>query len=34
MGSTDALSWKDEIETSEDNREIMLLKARDQYFHI
>ena len=34
MGPTDALSWKDEIETSDDNREITLLKGRDQYFHI
>ena len=34
MGPADALSWKDEIETSNDNREITLLKGRDQYFHI
>ena len=34
MGPADALSWKDEIETSDDNREITLLKGRDQYFHI
>ena len=34
MGPTDALSRKDEIETSDDNREITLLKGRDQYFHI
>ena len=34
MGPADALSWKDNIKTSDDNREITLLKARDQYFHI
>ena len=34
MGPTDALSRKDDIETCDDNREITLLKARDQYFHI
>ena len=34
MGPTDALSWKDNIETSDDNREITLLKSKDQYFHI
>ena len=34
MGPTDALSRKDEIETSNDNREITLLKGRDQYFDI
>ena len=34
MGPTDALSRKDEIETSDDNREITLLKGKDQYFHI
>ena len=34
MGPTDALSRKDDIETSDDNREITLLKGRDQYFHI
>ena len=34
MGPADALSWKDEIETSDDNWEITLLKSRDQYFHI
>ena len=34
MGPTDALSRKDEIETSNDNREITLLKGKDQYFHI
>ena len=34
MGLTDTLSWKDEIETSNDNREITLLKGKDQYFHI
>ena len=34
MGPADALSRKDEIETSNDNREITLLKGKDQYFHI
>ena len=34
MGPADTLSRKDEIETSDDNHEIMLLKGRDQYFHI
>ena len=34
MGPTDALSQKDEVETSDDNREITLLKGKDQYFHI
>ena len=34
MGPADALSRKDEIETSNDNRKITLLKGRDQYFHI
>ena len=34
MGPADALSWKDEIKTSNDNREITLLKGKDQYFHI
>ena len=34
MGPADALSWKDEIETSDDNRKITLLKGGDQYFHI
>ena len=34
MGPADALSRKDEIETSDDNQEITLLKGRDQYFHI
>ena len=34
MGPADALSWKDDIETSDDNWEITLLKGRDQYFHI
>ena len=34
MGPADALSWKDDIKTSNDNREITLLKSRDQYFHI
>ena len=34
MGPTDALSQKDDIETNNDNREIMLLKGWDQYFYI
>ena len=34
MGPADALSQKDNIETSDDNREITLLKGKDQYFHI
>ena len=34
MGPTDALSRKDDIETGNDNREITLLKGKDQYFHI
>ena len=34
MGPADALSRKDEIETCDDNREITLLKGKDQYFHI
>ena len=34
MGPADALSQKDEIETSDDNWEITLLKQKDQYFHI
>ena len=34
MGPADALSRKDEIETSGDNGEITLLKGKDQYFHI
>ena len=34
MGPVDTLSQKDEIETSNDNCEIMMLKGRDQYFHI
>ena len=34
MGPTNALSRKDKIETSDDNREITLLKGKDQYFHI
>ena len=34
MGPTDALSQKEEVETSNDNREITLLKGKDQYFHI
>ena len=34
MGPADALSRKDDIKTSDDNREITLLKGKDQYFHI
>ena len=34
MGPADALSQKDEVETSDDNQEIMLLKGKDQYFHL
>ena len=34
MGPTDALSRKDEVETSDNNQEITLLKGGDQYFHI
>ena len=34
MGPADALSRKDDVETSDDNREITLLKGKDQYFHI
>ena len=34
MGPTDALSRKDEVETSNDNWEITLLKGKDQYFHV
>ena len=34
MGPTDALSRKDEIDTCDNNREITLLKGKDQYFHI
>ena len=34
MGPADTLSRKDDIETSDDNREITLLKRNDQYFHI
>ena len=34
MGPTDALSRKDDIEIGDDNREITLLKGKDQYFHI
>ena len=34
MGPADALSQKDEVETSDDNQEITLLKGEDQYFHI
>ena len=34
MGPADALSRKDEVEMSDDNREITLLKGKDQYFHI
>ena len=34
MGPADALSKKDEIETSDDNWEITLLEGKDQYFHV
>ena len=34
MGSADTLSRKDEVETSNHNQEITLLKVKDQYFHI
>ena len=34
MGPADALSRKDEVETSNNNREITLLKEKDRYFHI
>ena len=34
MGPANALSRKDEVETSDDNQEITLLKGNDQYFHI
>ena len=34
MGPADALSRKDNIETDDDNREITMLKGKDQYFHI
>ena len=34
MGPANTLSRKDEIETSDDNSEITLLKGKDQYFHI
>ena len=34
MGPADVLSRRDEIETSDDNQEIMLLKGKDQYFHV
>ena len=34
IGPADALSRKDEIEMSDNNREITLLKGKDQYFHI
>ena len=34
MGPADALSQKDNVKTSNDNREITLLKGKDQYFHI
>ena len=34
MGPADALLRKDKVETSDDNREITLLKGRDPYFHI
>ena len=34
MGPADVLSRKDKVETSDDNWEIILLKGKDQYFHI
>ena len=34
MGPANALSRKDEIETSDNNWEITLLKGKDQYFHV
>ena len=34
MGPADALSRKDKIKTSDNNREITLLKGKDQYFHV
>ena len=34
MGPTDTLSQKDDVDMDDDNREITLLKNRDQYFHI
>ena len=34
MGPADALSRKDEVKMGNDNREITLLKGKDQYFHI
>ena len=34
MGPADTLSRKDKIETNDNNREITLLKGKDQYFHI
>ena len=34
MGPANALSQKDEVEMSDDNQEITLLKGKDQYFHI
>ena len=34
MGPADALSRKDEVETSDDNRKITLLKGKNQYFHL
>ena len=34
MGPADALSRKDDVETHDDNREITLLKGKNQYFHI
>ena len=34
MRPADALSRKDEIDTSDNNWEITLLKGKDQYFHI
>ena len=34
MGPANALSRKDEVETSDDNQEVTLLKGKDQYFHL
>ena len=34
MGPANALSQKDEVEMSDDNQKITLLKGKDQYFHI
>ena len=34
MGPADALSQKDEVDTSDDNWEVILLKGDTQYHHI